>query len=116
MVKTLENNRVRLEEEVEYSVCDGKVEAGEQDDGFVNDHMDWSHESNSHHLSSALLLELDSCEYIRVCRLLPHAICSLLQDDWTVGLWEETEEGERGSSDYQADPERPPPRDDGDKA
>ena len=116
MVEALKDDGIGLKEEVEDGVCNGKVKAGEQNDRFVNNHMDWTHEGHSHHLPSALLFELDSCEYIGVCRLLPHASCSLLQDDWSVGLGEEAQEDERGSSDNQADPERPPPRNDGDKA
>ena len=115
MIKTLENDWVCLEEEVKYSVGERKVEAGEENNGLSNNHMDWSHESNGHHLSNALLLELDSCKYIRICRV-PYALCSFFQDDRSVGLWKETEEDERGSSDDEADPKRPPPRSDGDKA
>ena len=78
--------------------------------------MDWAHEGDSHHLSSAFLLEFDSCEYIEIARFFSNAFRSRLQDNWSIGLGKETQEGERGSSENQANPKRPPPRNDGDKA
>ncbi len=39
MVNAFENDRICFEEEVEYGICKGKVETGEEDDGFEGDHM-----------------------------------------------------------------------------
>ena len=43
VIYPLENDWVCLEEEVEDSVGDGKVEAGEENNGLAKNHMDWSH-------------------------------------------------------------------------
>ena len=116
VIQSLEDDRVGLKKKVIYSVRDGKVEADEENDGFVNGHTDRSHKSDRYHLPSAFLFELDSCEYIDIFRFFAHTFCSLLQDDWSISLGHETDGYKRGSNINQTDPKRPPPRNDGDKA
>lgn len=75
-----------------------------EENGFSDEHAEWSDEGVLHHLSERGLEDFLLCHDIFASRFLAKLRCTSLQDDWGECFRNREDEKEYGASKHHVDP------------